>query len=134
MKRITPEEAHKLAGFGPELDEYYSVYWHDENLGVCGLSRLLFHYTVHVDLDAVGHNDSYCFASTQLAECAFDEWDGKGDPPYWHKHPRTSRYQNSFVFQGMRVHIQNGQVERVELLTEKEINDEAAREEAAPNT
>ncbi len=56
-----------------------------------GTLRLLFHWTMHVDIDPIGYADRYCFATYELAKKAFDEWSGDGDPDYWHRHPKTGR-------------------------------------------
>lgn len=56
-----------------------------------GLRRLMFHWTIHVDIDETGYSDRYCFATRQLAQEAFDLWDGTGDPINWHRHPHTGR-------------------------------------------
>lgn len=56
-----------------------------------GVHRLLMHWTIHVDLHEYGYEDRYCFATQELADKAFDEWDGTGDPEGWHRHPKTGR-------------------------------------------
>jgi hypothetical protein len=110
MRTVPKEEAMQLAGFSAEVADCYAMFWHDETVGVCGLHRLMYHWTVHVGMDAVGHADRYCYANPILAVNAMAEWDGQGDPRYWHKHPKTGRYVNEFEWQGRKVTIQNGQV------------------------
>jgi hypothetical protein len=56
-----------------------------------GTLRLLFHWTMHIDIDFVGYADRYCFATYELAKKAFDEWTGESDPEGWHRHPMTGR-------------------------------------------
>lgn len=56
-----------------------------------GVMRLLFHWTMHVDIHPVGYEDRYCFETYELAKAAFDDWDGTGDPEGWHRHPMTGR-------------------------------------------
>ncbi|MNV12860.1 hypothetical protein D3C71_1034810 [compost metagenome] len=56
-----------------------------------GSHRLLMHWTIHVDLHEYGYEDRYCFATKALADAAFDNWDGTGDPEGWHRHPKTGR-------------------------------------------
>jgi hypothetical protein len=56
-----------------------------------GVKRLLFHWTIHVDINLIGYEDRYCFCTYELAKAAFDEWDGQGDPKNWHRHPKTGR-------------------------------------------
>jgi len=56
-----------------------------------GTLRLLYHWTIHVDIDPTGYADRYCFENYELAKRAFDEWNGEGDPDFWHRHPGTGR-------------------------------------------
>lgn len=56
-----------------------------------GTHRLLFHWTLHIDIDDVGYADRYCFATYELTKKAFDEWSGEGDPDGWHRHPKSGR-------------------------------------------
>ncbi|MBY3433289.1 hypothetical protein HFN89_03805 [Rhizobium laguerreae] len=56
-----------------------------------GTVRLLYHWTMHIDIDDVGYADRYCFATYELAKKAFDEWSGVGDPEGWHRHPTSGR-------------------------------------------
>lgn len=56
-----------------------------------GVTRLLFHYTMQIDIDSFGYADRYCFATKELAMKAFEEWSGVGDPEGWHRHPSTGR-------------------------------------------
>ena len=58
---------------------------------IIGVHRLLFHWTLHIDIDAYGYGDRYCFATYRLAKEAFDHWQGEGDPEGWHRHPMTGR-------------------------------------------
>lgn len=62
---------------------------------VCGVKPLVFHWTVHVDLDSVGYRDRWCFQTEDQANTALAAWDGVGDMPGdWHKHPTSGRYRN----------------------------------------
>lgn len=111
MRRISFEEAHALCGVPWGEAPAYPVLWHDPREGVCGLHRLMFHSTVHVGIDAVGYRTRYCFATPDLAMRAFDEWNGEGDPDYWHKHPDSGRMRERVgVVDGMAVYVKNGQV------------------------
>ena len=56
-----------------------------------GVHRLLFHWTMHIDIDSWGYADRYCFSTYELAKTAFDEWNGEGDPRGWHRHPTSGR-------------------------------------------
>ena len=58
---------------------------------LCGVLPLLFHWTMHVDIDPIGYNDRYCYATRQLALDALEKWDGTADPQNWHRHPNTGR-------------------------------------------
>lgn len=61
---------------------------------LCGVHRLMFHWTMHVDLDTVGYAQKYCFATRELALAALREWDGTGDPEGWHRHVPSGRRRN----------------------------------------
>jgi hypothetical protein len=37
-----------------------------------GVKRLLFHWTIHVDINLIGYEDRYCFCTYELAKAAFD--------------------------------------------------------------
>jgi len=58
---------------------------------LCGVGRLLFHWTLHVDIDPVGYADRYCYQTAAGAIAALTEWDGRGDPVGWHRHVLTGR-------------------------------------------
>lgn len=58
---------------------------------ICGVHRLLYHWTLHVDIHEDGYEDRYCYATRELAVAALETWDGQGDPVGWHRHPRTHR-------------------------------------------
>jgi hypothetical protein len=69
----------------------YSQFWILPDGRLCGLVRLLYHWTVHVDIDPIGYSDRYCFMTAELAIDGMNGWDGCGDPINWHKHPKTGR-------------------------------------------
>jgi hypothetical protein len=86
----------KTQPYEVELDDEVRAYYTDARHlpdGRCiGTMRLLFHWTIHVDIDPQGFwSHRYCFATYELAKRAFDEWDGTGDPDYWHRHPASGR-------------------------------------------
>ena len=58
---------------------------------ICGVHQLLFHWTLHVDLDLIGYAERYCYSTKEGAIKALTEWDGKGDPQGWHRHPESGR-------------------------------------------
>ncbi len=61
---------------------------------ICGVSRLLYHWTLHVDIDWSGYAERYCYGTRVHAEQALEAWDGSGDPEGWHRHPETGRRRN----------------------------------------
>lgn len=60
-----------------------------------GVHRLMFHWTVHIDIDEDGYDDRYCFATREMAQEAMNVWDGTGDMINWHKHPATGRRRDN---------------------------------------
>lgn len=57
-----------------------------------GVRRLLYHWTLHIDIDDTGYSDRYCFNELSDALTCLNEWDGQGDPSHrWHKHPASGR-------------------------------------------
>ena len=58
---------------------------------ICGTFRLLFHYSLQVDLNEYGYEDIYCYDHLAVAALALVAWDGTGDPIGWIRHPRTGR-------------------------------------------
>lgn len=69
-----------------EVRREYARLWHLPDGRLCGILRLLMHWTIHVDIDPTGYADRYCYATRELAERSADAWDGVGDPLYWHRH------------------------------------------------
>ena len=58
---------------------------------IIGLKRLLFHWTIHVDIHEWGYEERYCFATFELADEAFEKWIDQEEPTNWHRHPTTAR-------------------------------------------
>jgi hypothetical protein len=58
---------------------------------ICGVHRLLYHWTLQVDVHEEGYEDRYCYFTKELAVEALDAWNGQGDPVGWHRHPKTHR-------------------------------------------
>ena len=56
-----------------------------------GTMKLMFHWAIHIGIDLIGYSDRYCFTTYEIAKKAFDEWNGEGEPNYWHRHPTTGR-------------------------------------------
>ena len=61
---------------------------------IIGVHRLMYHYTMHVDIDEFGYRERYCFETKELALVALRTWDGTGDPAGWHRHPESGRRRN----------------------------------------
>lgn len=97
MNTIPPDEHPRNTDwfYPDQLDQddraTYMRFWRLPDGRLCGLQRLLFHYTVHVDIFAFGYSDRYCFITAELALDAMSRWDGTGDPDNWHRHPTTGR-------------------------------------------
>lgn len=58
---------------------------------VCGVHRLLYHWTLLVDLNPIGYEDRYCYETEAGALSALLEWAGDGEPKGWHRHPTSGR-------------------------------------------
>lgn len=58
---------------------------------IIGVHRLLYHWTLHVDIGEFCYAERYCYQTVESALQAFNEWDGKGDPEGWHRHPTSGR-------------------------------------------
>lgn len=58
---------------------------------IVGICPLLFHWTLHVDIDPTSYRDRYCYQTQALAQAAFDAWSGEGEPQGWHRHPHSGR-------------------------------------------
>lgn len=57
-----------------------------------GVHRLLYHWTLHIDISPWGYEDRYCYPNLEDAQKALEVWDGTGDPPSgWVRHPKTAR-------------------------------------------
>lgn len=64
-----------------------------------GIHQLMFHWTLHVDIDDGGYNDRWCIDTYDHALEAFLAWDGEGEPLHWHKHPATHRRRDPLTGQ-----------------------------------
>src|SRR5262245_24839389 len=59
---------------------------------IIGVHRLLYHWTMHVDIDEIGYADKDCYQTQEQALLAMLTWDGIGEPGYgWHRHLKTGR-------------------------------------------
>lgn len=75
----------------------FHQFWKLPDGQVCGLSRLIYHWTVKIDLSEIGYRDRYCFPTSDLAITAMEQWNGEGDPINWHRHPRTGRRRPDYT-------------------------------------
>lgn len=87
MQVVTPDET----GLDTEIAAYYTLLGKLPDGRVCGVQKLLYHYTLHVGIDDFGYADRYCYTTRARAEKHLREWDGNGDPEGWHRHPATGR-------------------------------------------
>jgi hypothetical protein len=58
-----------------------------------GVHRLLYHFTLHVDICPVTGNyeDRYCYETLSGCHDAMLTWTGKDDPIGWHRHVGSGR-------------------------------------------
>lgn len=93
---MTPtKEALEAVGIGIEIASQYNHLWTLPDGRICGVHRLMYHWTVHVGLDYAGYEDRWCFHEFNDAVIALLLWDGTGDMPgNWHKHLKTGRRRN----------------------------------------
>lgn len=100
MRQFTLAQIAALDGYSwvtrPGYADGYPVFWMRPDGNLCGLHKLLFHWTVHVDLDWSGYKHRYCYRTDAAAIAAMDEWSGAlgTEPDGWHKHPDTGRLQH----------------------------------------
>lgn len=86
-----PRRGITPADLPEDVTKHYKQFWSLPDGRLCGLLRLLMHWTVHVDLHEFGYEERYCFETDDLAIEAMAAWEGTGDPINWHKHPNTGR-------------------------------------------
>lgn len=80
-----------LAELDPEVVASYLMMKKLEDGRVVGIHRLFYHWTMHVDIHAVGYEDSFCYETLGGVLRAFTEWNGDGEPTGWHRNPKTGR-------------------------------------------
>lgn len=80
-----------IANLPPDIAGNYASLRQLPDGRICGVLRLLFHWTLHVDIHVGGYEDRYCYPTQAAAEAAMNAWDGTGDPAGWHRHPSTGR-------------------------------------------
>jgi hypothetical protein len=79
----------------PEITKYYTAMRTLSDGRICGVHRLLYHWTMHIDISEWGYEDRYCFATEAMAIEAMEAWDGNGDPVNWHRHPASGRRRDT---------------------------------------
>lgn len=84
MRIITAEES----GLDPETTSAYVMLGRLPDGRICGIHRLMYHWTLHVDISDCGHTDRYCLRTLERAQAALVWWNGVGDPPLFHKFVR----------------------------------------------
>lgn len=82
---------HAPEWLAPEIAEGYAALRQLPDGRWLGVYRLLFHWTLHVDIDPTGYRDRYCYTYKHDAILAMQEWDGTGEPQHWHRHPKSGR-------------------------------------------
>jgi hypothetical protein len=77
----------------PELlEKYYVEHRTLDDDRIIGVMRLLFHWTLHIDINEIGYEDRYCYPRLDECLAACRTWDGIGDPPgFWNRHPISGR-------------------------------------------
>lgn len=74
-----------------EVQDFYAATRTLPDGRVCGVHRLLYHWTLHVDVHEFGYEDRYCYPTMAGAVLAMADWDGAGDPVGWNRHPKSGR-------------------------------------------
>lgn len=87
MKIITKEES----GLPYEVAESYRILGQLPDGRICAINRLLYHWTMLVDLDWTGYRERYCYATFEGALQAMIEWNDQPEPEGWHRHPESGR-------------------------------------------
>lgn len=86
------QEAIERIGLSDENRDAYTYLRVLPDGRLCGVLRLLMHWTLQVDIDWSGYRERYCYATLLQALLGLVDWDGKGDPGHgWHRHPETGR-------------------------------------------
>ena len=81
-----------VLGHSPETRAQYLLMRTLPDGRVFGVHPLLYHWTLHVDIDDFGYNERYCYPDLADALLACATWDGAGDPPgFWNRHPESGR-------------------------------------------
>ena len=85
---MTPDEA----GLPEQIVSNYKALRRLPDGRLIGVLRLLFHWTLHIDIWELGYSDRYCYPDLDDCLAACQTWDGTGDPPgFWNRHPISGR-------------------------------------------
>lgn len=84
---ISPEHEDILKVSEP----YYEMLRVLPDSRIIGVIKLMFHYSLHVDIGMNTVTERYCFETKNLATDALMSWNGAGEPIGWHRHPETRR-------------------------------------------
>lgn len=91
MSVLSKAHPIEVSDLSPEVTEHYIDIRRLEDGRIVGTKRLLYHWTLHIDIDHFGYAERYCFRTYELVKNAFDTWSGEGDPVGWHRHPESGR-------------------------------------------
>lgn len=83
--------SNTIDDLAPEVKDAYIGLRQLDDGRIIGLHRLLFHWTLHVDIDWCGYRERYCYHNLDAGLHALLYWDGKGDPEGWVKHVPSGR-------------------------------------------
>ena len=94
--KLSPKVKEAIAelGLSPMIVRSYTYLRVLDDGRLCGIHRLVYHWTMHVAIDETGYEDRYCYDTEQNATNALINWDGTNDPVGWHRHPKSGRRRN----------------------------------------
>jgi hypothetical protein len=94
MMKLTSEDRFEIDLSMMEILQNYHTIKRLSDGRICGVHRLSYHWSMQIDIDYIGYNDSYCFATFELAIDALQKYDGETEPIGWHRHPKSGRRRN----------------------------------------
>jgi hypothetical protein len=87
MRIIRPEDS----GLSEDTASAYILLGQLPDGRICGIHRLMYHYTMHIAVSDGGYEDRYCLKTLVRAQAALLWWNGVGDPPLFHKYVGSLR-------------------------------------------
>jgi len=72
-------------------DGTYSDVKHFDDDEAAWIARFAFSTAILYGLTLTGHRDRWCYPTAADARRALAEWNGRGEPLGWHRHPDTGR-------------------------------------------